>query len=98
MKKMLHFFSRLLPAPSPYSQIHNNACPNIMQNKHFSDALDRARKVFKCLANVAAATAKTRRSVSREFQTTAQETAESLAPRTVCVRRMTSFRAPTDLR
>ena len=36
--------------------------------------------------------------VGREFQTTAAETAKSLAPRTVLVRRTTSFRVSTDFR
>jgi len=45
----------------------------------------RNKQAFRCLANVATDSDETRRSIGSEFHTTAQETAKSLAPITVCV-------------
>jgi len=53
---------------------------------------------FRCLANVAADSDETRRSIGSEFQMTAQKTAKSLASITVRVRRTTSFRVSADLK
>jgi len=54
---------------------------------------------FKCLVNAAAAVSdKTLRSVGRELQMTAQETAKSMALRTVHVHWTTSFWVFADLR
>jgi len=52
--------------------------------KQYSDALNRTREQVNLFGKrIAAVSDKTRRSVDREFQTTAQEdTAKSLAPRT----------------
>ena len=47
--------------------------------------------------DVGAVTGKTLRSVGREFQTTAQETAKSLELRTVCVHWTTSLHLSADL-
>jgi len=53
---------------------------------------------FKCFENVVIVNDEVRRSAAgREFQTTAQETAKSLAPGTVLVLRTTSFRVSADL-
>lgn len=69
-----------------------------MQNK-WSHALKRAREwvSFKRLASIRAVSDKTWRTLGRECQTTAQETGKSVAPRTVCVCRMTSFQVSADL-